>query len=202
MNKLVPEHVLAEAGLTAFYSERSSYRSRKGAHSIDAYVRNARSNLIMVSISLVTGIDFDDLMSVLAIKLENKDVPFDLSISLLNPQKNCLMESICGAFGKTAASLANDITEGLNKLLDARNSMSSQAQAQFKMYLHNTVPFGSAIIMDFDKPYGTVQIETKAYQAGLGKSFAFEVMQSKKDGLYPTLLKGYIALLRDAERIC
>jgi len=201
-DKLVPETVLAKAGLTGFYPDRASYRLRKNASSIDKYVKNAKSNLIMVSISLVTGIEFDDLMSVLAIKLENPEKAFDLSISLLNPNKNYLMESLCHVFSKTATELAADIGRGLKRLQDARNNLSASGKARFKIYLHNTIPFGSAIIMDHDKLHGTLQIETKSYKAGLGKSFGFEVMQAENDGLYFTLLKGYMALLNDAERVC
>lgn len=201
-DKLVSEHVLAKAGLTGFYPDRESYRLRKGASSIDTYVMNAKTNLTMVSISLVTGIEFDDLMSVLAIKLEGLSSTFEVSISLLNPQKSHLMESICGVFRKTKEELANDITRGLNELVTARSKLSENAQSRFKIHLHNTIPFGSAIIMDHDKPYGTVQIETKAYKAPFGKSFGFEVMQAQKDGLYFALLEGYKSLIKDGERIC
>ena len=55
--------------------------------------------------------------------------------------------------------------------------------------------------MDYDKPYGKIQIETKAYKAPYGKSFAFEVIPIKKDGYYETLLRGYQALISDGELI-
>lgn len=199
--KLVSDHILLDAGLTAFFPERDYYKTSEHRKSIDTYVDTARHSLIIVSISLVKGIDFDNLRTVLERKLEDRDEPFEVTISLLNPSKDYLMESLSNALEKSKDELAKNINEGLNKLKEFRAKLSINAQSRLTLRVHNTIPFGSAIIIDPDKPYGKIQIETKAYKVPYGKSFAFEVMQSKRHGLYHTLLSGYHALVADGDSV-
>ena len=199
--KLVSDQMLLETGLTAFYPERDYYRSSESTKSIDAYIDTAKHSLIIVSISLVKGVEFDNLRTVLERKLEDRAAHFEVVISLLNPRKDYLVESISSALEKSKEDLVKSVDDSLNKLTEFRSKLSKDAQSRFKIRVHNTIPFGSAIIIDQDEPYGKIQIETKAYKAPYGKSFAFEVMQTKKEGFYHTLLSGYRALIADGESL-
>lgn len=67
--------------------------------------------------------------------------------------------------------------------------------------VHNTLPFGSAILIDHREDHGRIQIETKPYKAVLNESFAFEVAPFGTSGLYRTLVNGYESLLKDGSAI-
>ncbi|MDO4703239.1 hypothetical protein [Tannerella sp.] len=134
----------------------------------------------MVSVSLVKGINFDDLRKVLEQKLESRQKNFEAIISFLNPDKDCLMESLCSVFEKEKADIIKDIKNGISLIKNFKSKLSSTAQKKLTLKVHNSIPFGSTIIMDYDKPYGKIQIETKAYKVPMGKSFAFEVIPYKK----------------------
>lgn len=198
---LISESLIFETGLSAFYPSREHYKFRTESTSIASYVNTARDSLIMVSISLVKGIYFDNLRSILERKLEDRRNNFGVIISMLNPKRDYLMKAISPVFEKNEKDLVKDIEDGLDRLMEFRNKLSRRARSQFEIRVHNAIPFGSAIIIDYDKPYGKIQIESKAYKAPYGHSFAFEVIPIKKDGYYNTLLTGYKDLIDDGERI-
>lgn len=200
-SKLITDYMIYETGLSGFYPSREHYNLRKDAESIHSYVNTAKHSLIMVSISLIKGINFDNLRSVLERKLEDRENQFEATISFLNPNKNFLMESLSQNFDKDEESIRMDISDGINRLLAFRSKLSSNAQSNFRVRVHNSIPFGSAIIIDHDKPYGKIQIETKPYKAPYGRSFAFEAIPVKRDGFYDTLLKGYLSLISDGEKV-
>lgn len=200
-DKLVSDLMIYETGLSAFYPSREHYKLREDAKSIDIYVNTAKNSLIMVSISLIKGISFENLRSVLERKLEDRNCHFEATISLLNPNKDYLMASLAPIFEKNQDDIRKDIVDGLTRLTEFRDKLSISARNKFHINLHNAIPFGSAIIIDHDMPYGKIQIETKAYKAPYGKSFAFEVVPVKKDGFYITLLNGFLSLIKDGEMV-
>lgn len=199
--QLIPDFLIKETGLTAFFPSREYYNFRGDTSSIHTYIDTAQEKLVMVSISLVKGINFDDLRTILERKLENRHKNFEAIISFLNPEKDYLMESLCSVFEKGKADIIKDIKDGIELITIFKNKLSHSAQKKLTLRVHNTIPFGSAIIIDYDKPFGKIQIETKAYKVPMGKSFAFEVIPYKKDGFYDTLLKGYLSLINDGQII-
>lgn len=196
-DQLISEYLIKETGLTAFFPSREHYNLRGNANSIHSYVDNAQEKLIMISISLVKGINFDDLRKVLERKLENSSKYFDATISFLNPDKEYLMESLCSVFEKEKTDIIKDIKNGIALMQNFKSKLSYSAQKKLTLKVHNSIPFGSAIIMDYDKPFGRIQIETKAYKVPMGKSFAFEVIPYKKNGYFDTLIEGYLSLIND-----
>ena len=199
--QLISDYLVKETGLTAFYPTRDYYTTRKDASSIHNYVDQAKEKLVMVSINLVTGINFDDLRKVLERKLENRNNKFEATISFLNPEKEYLMESLCDVFEKSKEEIAKDINERIILLKNFRKQLSANAQKRLTINVHNSIPFGSAIIMDYDKPFGRIQIETKAYKVPMGKAFAFEVVPMRQNGIFNNLLEGYLTLINEGQTL-
>jgi hypothetical protein len=199
-NKNSKEFLLEKAGITAFYPDREHYKLRGDkAKSISGYISQAKANLTLVSISFITGRDYEGTLDIIRDKLNARDANFHFCISLLNPNQNYLLDSLSHSFGKTRAELKKDINRGLQELIAFRNSLSGTAKARFKIYLHNTIPFASAIIIDESTMEAKIQLETKSYQAPYNKSIAIEVVPTEdKGGLYYTLLNSYKRLLDDA----
>ena len=77
----------------------------------------------------------------------------------------------------------------------------TSAKNRLELRVHNTIPFGSAIIVDHKESYGRIQIETKPYKAVLNDSFAFEIAPHGTSGFYQTLINGYEALIKDGNAI-
>jgi predicted acylesterase/phospholipase RssA len=199
---LAPRDLIEAAGLSAIYPSRKFYsKHRAHAGSIDTYISTARKTAIMVSVNLMTGLPFDDLIGVLERKLEDRSNDFTAVISLLNPGRPHLIASIAPVFGMEVDELRNGIRQTLRRLIDFREGLSAASKQRFSIRVHNAIPFGSAILLDHHESDGRIQIETKPYKAPLRDSFAFEIVPTEVDGLYKALTQGYEALLRDGDLI-
>ena len=187
---------VSAAGLTAFYPSRAYYRKYRETATIDQYVSTATHSVVMVSINLMTGIPIEGLGGALATKLKlNKS--FTATVSLIDPDKLHLMKTLAPVLNTTPGDLANSIRASLNQLTDARAKLPLRARGRFLIRVHNTIPMGSAILLDHHEPSGRIQIESKVYKAAPLQSFAFEVMQTGANGFYETLAKGYDDLVKD-----
>jgi uncharacterized protein len=200
---LISDYLIYETGLTAFIPSRDHYRKHRGdSGSIHTYINSAKQTLEMVSITLLKGINFENLRVVLERKLEDRESQFRVTISFLNPEMDYLISSLAPVFERSKEEVFKDINDGISRLREVKGCLSSSAQKRFDIRVHNAIPFGSAIIIDGDDDLnGRIQIETKVYKAPYDSSFAFEVMRTKKDGYYDTLLKGYRDLMTDGESL-
>lgn len=198
IKKTISEELSAQIsaiGLRAFYSSRDDYsKYRTATSSIDKYIGQAKNSICMVSITLATGISFDDICKVFKAKLRNKD--FTITVSLLNPYKDELYQALELQFGQPAKALQGDTINTLRSLKNLRTSLKPDEQERFIIKVHQSLPFGSAIILDGNSENGTIQIETKPYGVGMRKSFAFEI--GNNDGeFYDTIKSSYNELIND-----
>ena len=151
----------------------------------------------MVSINLSTGVTMDGVLDVLRQKLDIDGSTFRVSISLLNPFARHLMQSLAPTLSVEPNELARSIKEALKRLVKVKHSLPDHAQKRFTIRVHNTIPLGSAILIDHEGLNGRIQIETKVYKAPFRQSFAFEVAPTGSSGFYDTLAKGYVGLAAD-----
>jgi uncharacterized protein len=194
----VANELVQAAGLSGFYPSRDHYSSRRDASRIDRYISTAQQSIFMVSINLMTGLPVDGILDVVKGKLEGTD-SFEATISLLDPERDYLMQSVAPVLGEVPGGLASDIRKTIERLKTFRDrDLSRNARGRFQVRAHAAIPFGSAIMLDRREPFGRIQIETKAYAAPVRKSFAFEVMPTgEADSLYSTLRHGYEQLVKD-----
>lgn len=197
--KVISEDVMEQIdviGLSAFYSSRDDYsKYREDASSIDKYINKAKESICMVSITLATGIPVDDICRVFVEKLK-QNTNFRIVISLLNPYNDELYKTIMPLFKQSEKTLQQNTISALKTLVDFRKSLKTDEQERFIIKVHQTLPFGSAIILDGNAENGTIQIETKPYDVGMRKSFAFEI-QNNGGIFYETLKQSYFRLIDD-----
>ena len=190
------DELIAVAGLSAFYPSRDYYAKYRDAASIDQYISTATRSVVMVSINLMTGIPIDGVCEALINKF--KTIPkFTAIISLLNPQKPHLVASLAPVLNTKPAGLARAIRESLKSLNDTKTELRQTDRGRFSIRVHDTIPMGSAILIDHKESFGRIQIESKVYKAPPRMSFAFEVVRTGSDGFYETLARGYDDLVAD-----
>ncbi|HUU44939.1 MAG TPA: CBASS cGAMP-activated phospholipase [Acidobacteriota bacterium] len=201
--KPVDPNEFAEAsGLTAFYPSREYYKIwREECSSIDKYVSLAEHSLIMVSVNLMTGVPYDGLCDVIATKMKDAHDKYTVTLSLLNPGESDLMSVMARALDTTPETLAQNIRERLDMLKKFRDGLAANAKKRFDIRVHNSIPFGSGILIDHLTDKGRIQIETKPHRVPLSKSLGFEVTPGAPSGLYETLARSYDALLQEGNSI-
>lgn len=197
--QLITDRLVYETGLSGFYPSREHYKYRESAETLETYVATAKKCVTFVSVSLVKGINFDDLRTVLKKKLLEENTQFLVTISLLNPFKQFLLDSLATVFEGDSQKIKEEILGTATKLIKFRKSLPSKKRTCLKLRFHNAIPFGSAIIIDENTLDAKIQIETKVYKATPKKSFAFEVIPIKKDGFFHSLVEGYNHLIKDGE---
>lgn len=196
---LVSRDLVRLAGLTGFYPSRKYYGShRRDAETISTYIATATVSIEMVSVNLMTGLPYEDLVRVFRAKLLGpQQGTFKILVSLLDPRERHLMESFAPIFGITAAQLSGMIQQSLQRLEAFSQGLPEPHRAAFTIRVHRSIPFGSAIMLDRSISNGRIQIETKPYKVGTQRSFGFEVMRTEEDGLFEALAEGYDNLLQD-----
>jgi len=190
------DELISVAGLSAFYPSRDYYAKYRDVANIDQYVSTATRSVVMVSINLMTGIPIAGVCEALITKL-TANPKFTAVVSLLNPELPHLMASLAPVLSTTPAGLAHSIRESLHRLNHAKTQLRPKDRSRFSIRVHDTIPMGSAILLDHKEAFGRIQIESKVYKAPPRMSFAFEVVRTGSEGFYETLAKGYDDLVDD-----
>ena len=199
--KLISDYLIEETGLSGFYPTRDHYKVRGTSGTLEMYISSAKEDITFVSISLIKGINFDDLRTVLDRKIKQEGKDFKVTISLLNPYKDFLMESLAAVFEKDKALIVSDIQDTVRKLVLFKNNLPKKKKKNLNLRYHNAIPFGSAIMFDKNTQNAKIQIETKPYKSPHGKSFAFEIVPVSGDGFFSTLKKAYEDIISDGENM-
>lgn len=182
-------------GLNAFFSSRDDYNKyRPATPSIDRYINTANNSIDIVGITLSTGIQIDGICTVIKDKF-NGQHDFRVTISLLNPYKDDLYMALEPVFGTTYSTLQNMTKDALKRLSRVKKSLPEEAQERFAIKIHNTLPFGSVIMLDSNLESGKIQIETKPYKVEMRKSFAFEI--NSGNSFYNTIKTSFNELIAD-----
>ena len=188
---------IEKVGLNSFFANRDDYgKYRVSASTIDKYINTAQKSIVIVGISLSTGIQFDNICKCIEKRL-NQSTDFKVTVSLLDPMQNGLYQSICEVFDCDYPELQAQTKRALKMLSRVKAKLLPNAQERFVIKVHKSIPFASAIMLDDDIETGRIQIETKPYKAGMRDSFALE-FNNNGNGFYNTLRSSYHNLIDDA----
>lgn len=189
---------LSSIRLVNFNRDRRDYQKRywrgKNRSTICLYIESAEIELIIVGISFVTGVQFEEVADSLRKMLERG---VRVNISLLDMNNAPLINSVSQTLSMAPRELKHQIAGSMRCLRDLRASLSVDSRSRFHIGCHKTLPFGSAIIIDPDDRRGVIQLETKPYKAGIANSFGFTLKAGGSHSLYSTLVSSYRHLIRD-----
>jgi hypothetical protein len=195
----VLEAVAAER-ISGLFPSRDYYSShREGRGSIDNYIDLAQTSLTMASITLTTGISMDDVLRKFGELVLTRDPPVAICVSLLDPTRRYLMQSVAPVLDNTPTQLAERIRDSLDRIQAFRASLPEAHRDQFSLRVHRAIPNASAIMVDHRLPTGRIQLETKPYKVGMRSSFGLEVRSGSS--FYSTLVRSYEQLLEDGQQL-
>ena len=188
------------ANLTTFIPNRQFYKVARGPDdNISAYISSARRDLTMVSINLMTGDPFEQLLSTFHNMIDGRNDPVNIRLSLLDPENEYVMGAIAPVLDMSGAALSSSIRELVQKALYFRSRLSKSGRRNFTLHAHEAIPPASAIMIDTSTGKGRIQLETKTYRTSPYHSFGFEVSQPSE--FYDTLCSSYEQLIEDGRQI-
>lgn len=156
------------SGVNRFLFSRHEYPER-----LDAYLNRAQRSIKIISISFKLTSDECQLAELFRRKLAAKPT-FDICISLLRPASEA-SRITAASLGMRPKVLDKEISDMLNELKTLRNGLSISDRDRLKILTHDSMPMGSAIMLDADHPQGVIQVETKLYKSARSESFSFEI---------------------------
>lgn len=200
---LAPELVqaLVEARVNRFFSSRDGYRKyRDSRDTISQYVSQANESIEMVSISLATGHDMEQVADAFETAILRHRQPVRVVVSLLDPDLDYLLQSIAPVLGFSSTSLSQRINDTIASLVELRQErLPRNKRGYLEVWCHRVLANASAIILDADGEAGRVQLETKGFRTGMGKSWGFEVLSGSE--FFMTLRDSYRSLIQDGRRV-
>jgi hypothetical protein len=166
---------LVEGGITRMTLSRADYhRYRSGAGVLRDYLALAQQSIDIVSISLNVTQAEGSLISLFEERIQSNPV-FRVRVTLLNPHCGAVPH-LAKSLDLSAESLRGEIIDTLTQLNECRQRLGNVAQERLQIFVHDTLPIGSAILLDATPASGRIQVETKLYRAPRTESFGFEVI--------------------------
>ena len=167
--------VLAEGGITRMTLSRADYHKyRPGAGVLRDYLMLASRSIDIVSISLNVTQAEGSLISLFKEKL-SENSSFHIRVTLLDP--SCpIVHHLAKSLDISGEELKNEIEDTLRQLKMCKMELGNNAGRRLDVCVHDTLPIGSAILLDADPESGRIQVETKLYRAPRTESFGFEVV--------------------------
>jgi len=159
---------LHEHGNNRFVFSRHEYPER-----LDAYLNRARRSIRIVSISFKLTSDECQLAELFRRKIAAEPT-FEIYISLLQPGSNAARLA-AASLDMKAEVLDKEIGDMLTELKSLRATLPPADSGRLFILTHDSMPMGSAIMLDTDNPAGTIQVETKLYKVPRSESFSYEV---------------------------
>lgn len=179
----IKEESILSSGLADFIPSRNFYRNSDKETNLNSYLQKAQKTIRIISVSLMNAISYHGLADNLERIIKNKN-SIEITISLLDFEKDYLLEVMAPVLNKTKNELKTEISNSIQKLSRMKSF------SKITLLLHNTIPFGTIIMLDEDTKNGSVIVETRPYGANDVNSFSYKLLNSEESVLFNNILDG------------
>lgn len=187
---------LESAGVVNFYASRVDRMKRRDNARLIDYLSSANSSVDICAYWLAEAIENEGFAEDLA-RLAEAPKKLRVTIAIVDPLAP-IVPSLAQYLKITTSEANRRIQTSLDRLDNARRSLSEDAQSRFEIRVYSVIPVVSVIILDAESFDGRLQLDFKAYQAPRSDSFTFE-LQGKGKNLYDLCAGSFLRLIRDAE---
>lgn len=159
---------LESNGVIDLYFSRHDYHER-----LDEYIDRAQRRIDAVTTTFRLASQQGDLCAVLKRKLQLED--FQIRLSLLRP-KSTAAELMSMQMGQSLTDFNRSVESATDLLLELRNSLSEEQKSRFHLLQHDSLPFGTAYMIDANISSGMIHVETKLFYAPGKESFGYRIV--------------------------
>jgi hypothetical protein len=181
---------LQQAGVVDFHLSRADYRL-----TLAQFLEQARSSIVMVSISLKTKGAENEVLHVFRRSL-SRWPQFRIIVSLVKPDSPAC-EAAAVILGTSYHALQAEIESMCADLTDLKKTLTRHESARLYLLQHTVLPSFSCVLIDDGLPTAQLQVEAKLYEAPRSDSYGFTLTPG--GDLYGRQRRAYYRILRDAE---
>lgn len=182
----ISESTILKIGLSDFVPTRNHYRESDKETKISDYLSKVQHTLRIMSVSLSDGINYHGTYNVLE-ELLKKNIKLELTISLLNFQNDNLIKVMAPVLNITEEELVSKIKKSIKTLF---RLVTKYKAKRVKLFLHNTIPFGTIIAVDENFSSGSLIVETKPYKLHSATSFSYKLLNEENPILFKNIIEG------------
>lgn len=192
----ITESALLKVGLANFVPTRNHYRESDKDSMLSDYLRKVRKTLRIMSVSLHDGISYHGMCNTLE-DLLKKNPDLIITISLLNFQNEGLVKVMASILNIPESDLLSKIKSSVKTLYN----LTKRNKQRVKLFLHNTVPFGTILALDEDISNGSLIVETKPYKLHSTTSFSYTLLNSENSILFKNIIEGCKNIEEDSIKV-
>ncbi len=159
---------LESNGVIDLYFSRHDYQER-----LDEYIDRAQRRIDAVTTTFRLASQQGDLCAALKRKLQLKG--FQIRLSLLRP-KSTAAELMSMQVGQSVTDFNRSVESATDVLLELRDSLSGEQKSRFHLLQHDSLPFGTAYMIDASISSGMIHVETKLFYAPSKESFGYRIV--------------------------
>jgi hypothetical protein len=187
---------MERAGVTNFYASRDDFVKHRGAPRLLDYLSLARKSIGIAAYWMAHGVEMEGIAQGLA-EMTRSPRNLQISVAIINPTAPYI-GALASYLNMESRELIVRAQSSLDKLWEAREHLSPEERARFRLRVYDTPPIASVIILDAEESDGRVQIDIKAYKTPRHDSFAFE-LQREGHYLYELCRDAWLRLIEEAQ---
>lgn len=190
----ISESSLLKVGLADFVPTRNHFSETDKETKVYDFLRQATSSIRIMSVSLSDGLNYHGLYNDLE-KLLNNKKDLKISISLLDFTKEDLVSVMAPILNLEEDDLKAKVKSAAKKLFGLKRTYKNR----IKIYLHNTIPFGTVLSIDEDLPTGALIVETRPYKLHSASSFSYKLLNTENSILFKNIVDGCKNIDKDSD---
>lgn len=195
-SKYISESALLKVGLADFVPTREHYRESDKDSTISDYLGKATKTLRIMSVSLADGIHYHGMCNMLE-ELLKKNPNLTIKISLLDFRNENLIKVMAPILNIQESELVSKIKSSVKALCN----LSLKNKQRLNLLLHNTIPFGTIIVLDEDSSEGSLIVETKPYKSYSTTSFSYKLLNTENSILFKNITEGCKNIEKDSTKV-
>lgn len=181
----ISESSILKVGLADFVPTRNHYRETDKETKISDYLKKAKDSIRIMSVSLADGLGYHGMNTDLEDILRNNKSA-RITISLLNFSNDNLVSVMAPILGMMEDDLKSKIEAAARSLFSLKNKYRKRVT----ILLHNTIPFGTILVLDEESLFGSLIVETRPYKLHSVDSFSFKLLNSENSVLFKNIIQG------------
>jgi len=187
---------LSEMGISNIFADRNDYARYRGTPDLPSYVSSAKRRIVIVGHWMAQGTEIQGVAEAIA-NLVKSPKRISVDIALVNP-RGTNIPSFANYLGLSENETIFRVEQSLSKLNQARLTLSDEEKGRMRLFVYDTFPVASVVMLDPDEVDGRIQVDMKLFKQSRQNSFSFEVQGDTP--LYRRIRDSWYGVIQNAQQ--